>query len=384
MVEAAKEYLFIDGGSDISEERIAPGPYTDIGAELRAAREARDLNLLMVAQDLRIKEEYLRSLESGAYEDLPGIPYAIGFVRSYAKYLRLDPGDMVRRFKAEVNAAEDCQLEFPQPVRYGRFPGAALVAASLLLAGLLYGGWYFYGAQQQDVRTAEAQPTGEQAVKAADAAERTDGVAADAAGKKVADDAVRIGGLNTTDPKAAETKPGAPKSGDTADAKTDPRAAPKDKDEARSSDAAMPGAVTERTDRDGPEANNSADATPTDAAVGRSVTTSGAPDNPSARGAGEKKAQVAALPKDDAIVLRATANAWVQIKDRDNRVVFVKLLRAGDSYQVPKQDGLIMDVGNAGGLQVVVDGTAIKPLGPVDMPVFNVSLDPDALLKHRD
>jgi cytoskeleton protein RodZ len=356
MVEAGKDYLFIDGDSDIGADRIVPGPHTDIGAELRAAREARELDISTAAQDLRIREDYLRSLESGAYDGLPGIPYAVGFVRSYAKYLRLDAADMVRRFKAEAEAdaaPERGHLAFPQPVRYGRFPGIALVALSLIGGGVLYGGWYLYGTDRNDALTAKARATGDEVAKTAVA--RAGATAADAAGKKAADAAVG-------------SKAVARQAGTGADPKAGPDASPK-------------GAAAERKDP------ADADAAPKDPAVGQSVTTSGAPKS-AQPGAGAEKSpgQSAALPAtppaDDTILLRATANVWLQVKDRDNRVVFVKVLRAGDSYTVPKTDGLIMNVGNAGGLRIVVGGTAIKPLGPTNMPVFNVSLDRRALLEH--
>ena len=370
MIEAGKEYLFIDGDSDISAERIMPGPHSDIGAELRASREARDLDIPTVAQDLRIREAYLRSLESGAYEDLPGVPYAIGFVRSYAKYLRLDPADMVRRFKAEVNAhPERDHLAFPQPVRYGRMPGIALIAISIAIAGMLYGGWYFYSAEQNESLAAKARATGDAVAKTtAPMGTAADTAAAPARGASVA---------KAGNPKAGNPKAGNPK----ADAAKTPNGA--------LPHGAVPGgaakkAATHRADDHTPGTRKSADAAVKDTTVGRSGTTSGAPKT-SAAVAAEKKAtgQIAALPKDRTIRLKATANAWVQIRNRENRVVFVKVLRAGDSYEVPKRDGLVMNVGNAGGLRITVGEAAIKPLGPANMPVFNVSLDPRTLLEHR-
>ena len=42
-------------------------------------------------------------LEDGRYDELPARPYAIGFVRSYAKYLGLPVDDMVARFREEID-----------------------------------------------------------------------------------------------------------------------------------------------------------------------------------------------------------------------------------------------------------------------------------------
>ncbi|MEM9684856.1 MAG: RodZ domain-containing protein, partial [Pseudomonadota bacterium] len=338
-------------------------------------REARGLNLAVVAEDLRIREDYLRALEGGIYDDLPGLPYAAGFVQSYAKYLRLDPADMVRRFKAEVDLAPaGGSLAFPEPVRYGRFPGILIAAICLLVAGALYGGWYFYGPQQNDGSGAKAPVmanTGGSPAKSGAGADTTQD-AAHAAGKSAADAATATG-------KSAKS---AATGGDASSIKS-AGSASKPKDEASADAPAAP-------DLKRPDAGDSskkvADTLPSDPSVGQSGTTSGAPKEPVTKPAAKKTApaQVAALPNDETIVLRATANAWIQIKDKENRVVFVKVLRAGENYTVPKQAGLTMNVGNAGGLQVTVGGTKVKPLGPVNMPVFNVSLDPKALLKQRN
>ena len=56
---------------------------------LKAYREAYGLDLPEVSEHLRIRPHYLSMLEDGRYDELPARPYAIGFVRSYAKYLGL-------------------------------------------------------------------------------------------------------------------------------------------------------------------------------------------------------------------------------------------------------------------------------------------------------
>jgi cytoskeleton protein RodZ len=80
------------------------------------------------------------------------------------------------------------------------------------------------------------------------------------------------------------------------------------------------------------------------------------------------------------IVLRATQDSWVQVRDRNEDLLFTRVLRAGDSYQVPNQSGLTLLTGNAGGLEVEVDGTTLGALGPVGTVRRNVALEPTDLL----
>jgi cytoskeleton protein RodZ len=55
-------------------------------------------------------------------------------------------------------------------------------------------------------------------------------------------------------------------------------------------------------------------------------------------------------------------------------------LRAGDTYFVPNRPGLLLLTGNAGALEVSVDGQALPPIGPIGAVRRNVSLDPENLL----
>lgn len=125
-----------EGGADSLES---------VGGALRKAREKRGLSLPQASRDLCLKEDVLRALESRQYSALPKVPYCFGFVRTYARYLNLDPEEMVRRFKGEIgDAPPPGKLKPPQPIRAGKFSGRALVTVSVLIAAAAYGGWYFY------------------------------------------------------------------------------------------------------------------------------------------------------------------------------------------------------------------------------------------------
>jgi cytoskeletal protein RodZ len=82
---------------------------------------------------------------------------------------------------------------------------------------------------------------------------------------------------------------------------------------------------------------------------------------------------------DARIVLKATQDAWVQVRDRQGNLLLTRVLRVGDSYMVPNQADLTLLTGNAGGLEVSVDGSALPALGPVGAVRRNIPLDPDAL-----
>ncbi len=116
-----------------------------VGAELRQARLSAGFELQEVSNSLRIRRAHLEALEEERYGDLPGAPYAVGFVRSYAKFLGLDGDAVVARFKDEAdNVDRRPKLDFPAPTDEGRMPKTWLIVVALVLAGVAYGGWQYF------------------------------------------------------------------------------------------------------------------------------------------------------------------------------------------------------------------------------------------------
>ena len=112
--------------------------------ELRDARLRGGYSVADAARVLRIQEHYLKALEDGNFEDIPGTTYALGFLRSYADFLNLDPAEMVDAFKREQGRETiEQRLAFPSPSDSSPKPKFWLIILVLVLAGLAYGGWQY-------------------------------------------------------------------------------------------------------------------------------------------------------------------------------------------------------------------------------------------------
>ena len=61
------------------------------GALLRAARETAGLTVDAVAQQLKLAPRQVKAIEDGDFTRLPGRTFVRGFVRNYARLVRLDP-----------------------------------------------------------------------------------------------------------------------------------------------------------------------------------------------------------------------------------------------------------------------------------------------------
>lgn len=114
-----------------------------VGALLRASRLRVGEDLREVSENLCIRFLYLEAIEECRYEDLPGDTYAIGFIRSYAEHLGLDGEEVVRRYRMEQASGKRLSdLSFPTPVPESGVPKGAIVLVGVVLAVVVYGGWY--------------------------------------------------------------------------------------------------------------------------------------------------------------------------------------------------------------------------------------------------
>lgn len=89
-------------------------PSADVGARLRAAREARNLELRDIASTTKISIGALEALEQNDFGPLPGGIFTRAFVRAYASEVGLDPEQTTRDFMAQApaDAAYDAVRQF--------------------------------------------------------------------------------------------------------------------------------------------------------------------------------------------------------------------------------------------------------------------------------
>ncbi len=338
-----------DGFRDIDTESYLAE--SNLGVALRQARLKRKLNLDDVAAVLHIRKEYLQAIEQGNYRQLPGRTYAIGFVRTYASHLDLDPLDAIQRFKDETaEGGPDAGLAFPKASDEKRLPGAAIAVGSILAAGILYGAWYLYSSEDTVALEETASAESSSAKPAKPAAE----------------------------PKAAAAKPATPVAESAADT------------EGAASSGGGQAETSEATGSDAP----AADAAPPAAAESTADTPAEqpAPEAPAAEAAAPAEqpavADEAAPVAEQAVAadvsrvqVSVKSGSWIQIRNAEGAVVFTKLLRPGEIYDVPSdKTGFTLLTGDAGALEIRVDGNVLPALGSPGQVRRNIPLDADKLL----
>ncbi|EAU56198.1 helix-turn-helix domain-containing protein [Mariprofundus ferrooxydans] len=114
---------------------------TDIGNKLTAARLALQEGLDEPARKLKLRRKHLEALESGNWDSMPDDVYAMGFLRQYSAYLRLDLTDEVERLKNSAYTLTR-PLTFPDPPvapsRQWAWIASALFIILLIAFNVLY------------------------------------------------------------------------------------------------------------------------------------------------------------------------------------------------------------------------------------------------------
>jgi len=316
----------------VSETQDKAKPAARLGAQLREARQELGWQLPDLAASLRIRREYLEAIEDGRMSDLPGTTYALGFVRSYASALGLSGNQVAARFRAETDDINrKPPLSFPAPVPQRGVPAGALMLLGLVILAGAYAGWYFVSDHGRT--PAETVPP------------IPDRLAAPTVAK------------SPPSPQVASILPTATPSAEIpASVPAQPSAAPKPLETEAAKPPAPPVVV-------GPAAP----------APAPTVVTQMPPPQPG-------PTPVSALPPGTRIVIKASADAWVTVKQPGGPPLLSKLMHAGDEFAVPPgKTGLTLTTGNAGGTELDLDGTALPGMGASGLVRRDLPLDPATL-----
>lgn len=299
-------------------------PELRVGARLKQQRLERRLELADVARETRVPIRHLAAIEADEHENLPALPYAIGFVKSYARCVGLSPDEIGAQFRAETPKAHYVPPAAPlEPLDEKRVPPRGIVAACAVAIVLVIGG-----------------------------------VAAFSTGVFGDDEEPAVA--------AATTQPSEPLVVQQTATRSTPAADGFD---------VLPGSASEQVAGEAPAGD---DPTAQLASAMPAPAESAAPADEQAPADGVQQVAMAGGP----VVITASEDAWLKVYDKDTKTsVKMGILKAGERYEVPSdRPDLMLWTGRAGALQISVGGKMLPPLGGQAETVRDVSLAPASLL----
>ena len=128
-----------------------------IGDKFKKRREEKGLFIEQIARDTNISKKFIEAIENENFSEMPGEAYLIGFFRTYADYLDIDPEEVISLYRntkiQEQPVPEELILK-----KGGSFSSNVMIISGILLAAVAIGsGFYFLsGNGEKSVEMVEA------------------------------------------------------------------------------------------------------------------------------------------------------------------------------------------------------------------------------------
>ncbi|WP_193743304.1 helix-turn-helix domain-containing protein [Sandarakinorhabdus sp. AAP62] len=117
-----------------------------VGALLAEARAAAGRDLADLARETRVPLRHLMAIEADDHEALPALPYAMGFVKTFARSVGLNPEAVGAQFRAETRLTPHVPTPPSlEPMDEARLPSRGLAFAGAAVLVLVVGGLGLYG-----------------------------------------------------------------------------------------------------------------------------------------------------------------------------------------------------------------------------------------------
>jgi len=380
-----------DNNSFMNVEQVTPA---DIGFALKTAREAMQISLTDISDQTRISKNYLKYIEAGQFDMLPGNSYVMGFLRNYCDVVNIDAEPLIAALK-QADKTVERKTEYRFPVQ-ALVPKMATSMVALILVTIALGGYVFWAVAINDntaiVTTAQLEQLDngqniqnqfsdiatipEQTLtEGSDLAETTQNAAPDAdqiLQRPARPEQAPVQAVQTASTVSAQS------------ADDEAPAAIKRQPDAIA-DAAQP-ALAEpviqpviQPEPAEPQAVASVSPVTSDITL---------PSDPELRTGQQEELPVSAstsgavaeprIPQRE-LVITATSAAWLEIARRDGEVLVSKLLRSGETMVTVMDEALLLSTGNAGGLMVKTPTIESFQLGKVGEIIRDLPLSRDGM-----
>ena len=315
---------------DFSEIFDVTENIVDIGTLFIDARVKQGLTQEDVSKILKVRVSAVKQIERGEELQSLGSAYSLGFLRSYAKLVDLEPDNIIKNYKLSNNEKNTkFDYNFPGVIKEKKslFPMIALF--TFLFSLVVYSSWYYLNINNLEIKNKnmaflDSDNSNLDYVKVEDKLNRPQ------------DNTDKI--ENKTLVKANKETPNI---------------------------LINENSINKIVNSNKVESKNLLDSKSNETLSG----------NETSAIANER------IPKKE-MVLKSSGNSWVEIEDLDGNSYLTRLMRSGETFVVPDKKGLTLSTGNAGVLSLTFGSIHISKLGSIGEVISSRPLNIEAFKKR--
>ena len=303
----------------------------DIGTTFIDARVKKGLTQEDVSKILKVRISAIKQIEKGEEIQSLGSAYCLGFLRSYAKLVDLEPDDIIKNYKS-INNGRNTKFDynFPGVIKEKKsfFPIVALF--TFLFSLVIYSSWYYLNinnleSNNKNIAIFDNDNSNLDYVKIEDKPNNPLNEINEVNSKNIVQNKKEISKISIN--KNSNNK----------------------------------------VVQNNKEERKNLSISSLDKEISNGNETSAI--------ANER------VPKQE-MVLKSSGNSWVEIEDLDGNSYLTRLMRSGETFVVPDKKGLTLSTGNAGVLSLTFGSIHISKLGSIGEVISSRPLNIEAFKKR--
>ena len=304
----------------------------DIGSLFIDARVKKGLTQEDVSKILKVRISAVKQIESGEELESLGSAYSLGFLRSYAKLVDLDPENIIKNYKSSTNSEKNIKFDynFPSVAKEKKSLLPIIALCTFLFSLVIYSSWYYLNINNLETKN-----------------------------KNITYLDNDINNLDYV--KIEDNK----------------NTSPDNTNKINSENVVISEKETSNIIINKNFQNKFADNNEVELKISLepNTLTETSISNETSAIANER------IHKDE-MVIKSSGNSWVEIEDLDGNSYLTRLMRSGETFVVPDKKGLTLSTGNAGVLSLTFGSTHISKLGSVGEVISSRPLNIEAFKKR--
>ena len=316
---------------DISENN------DDLSTLFIDARVKKGLTQEDVSKILKVRVSAIQQIETGKELQSLGSAYSLGFLRSYAKLVDLEPDDIVKKYKL-INSAKNIKFDynFPGVIKEKKSLFPVITLLTFICSLVIYSSWYYLKLNRLEINTqnSTALDTNNSNFDYVKVENKSNS-------QLESTDKINTKNMNVTNEVISKTT------------------------------------INENFNINAVENNKVELKNVTETKITNEISNIDQTSNSNETSAIANER----IPKEE-MVLKSSGNSWVEIEDLDGNSYLTRLMRSGETFVVPDKKGLTLSTGNAGVLSLTFGSIHISKLGSIGEVISSRPLNIEAFKKR--